>query len=78
MSVSSKSSNKDLSLNQNEDAMKLKLSSLQRKLDTILLHTSSQTWKNYVIRVLLTNSYTCMPNWPINILDSFYSINIIV
>ncbi len=37
MSGKSKLSNKDLSMNQNEDAMKLKLSSLQRKLDKIEL-----------------------------------------
>ena len=37
MSEKSKSTQKDLSLNQNEDAMKLKLSSLKRKLDKIQL-----------------------------------------
>ena len=37
MSEKSKSTQKDLSLNQNEDAMKLKLSSLKRKLDKIEL-----------------------------------------
>ena len=37
MTAKSKTSNNDLSFNQNEDAMKLKLSSLKRRFDVITL-----------------------------------------
>ena len=45
--MSEKTNTKDLSLNQNEDAMKLKLSSLKRKLEKIELGGGEQKIKKH-------------------------------
>ena len=58
MTAKSKTSNNDLSFNQNEDAMKLKLSSLKRRFDVITLGGGEAKIKKHHYQETTPTAYT--------------------